>query len=69
MERSQTMGRGEHFNHKTKHHPGDLPASAEQVERHTTEAQEDEEFIVVQEAFKNRFEEDEAKELESRAKQ
>jgi hypothetical protein len=39
------------------------------VEQHTTEAQEDEELIVTQEAFKNRFEEDEAKELEDRAKE
>lgn len=29
------------------------------VERHTTEAQEDEELLVVQEAFKNRVEDEE----------
>lgn len=57
------MGRGEHFNHKNKHHPGDFKQNAI-VEKHTTEAQEDEEFLVTQEAFKNRFEEDEAKALE-----
>ncbi|MFD5850849.1 hypothetical protein AADC60_05695 [Cytobacillus pseudoceanisediminis] len=66
-ERSQTMSRGVHFNHKRKHHPGEFPEHT-MVERHTTEAQEDEEFIVTQEAFKNRFEEDEAKQLEERAK-
>lgn len=54
------MGRGKEFNHKKKGHPGEMPAGAEQVKRHGTEAQEDEEFLVVQEAFKNRVEEDEA---------
>ncbi|WP_436374981.1 hypothetical protein [Cytobacillus sp. BC1816] len=67
-ERSMIMSRGVHFNHKRKHHPGEFPEHT-MVERHTTEAQEDEEFIVTQEAFKNRFEEDEAKELEERAKE
>ncbi|MED1906188.1 hypothetical protein [Cytobacillus firmus] len=66
-ERSLIMSRGVHFNHKKKHHPGEFPEHT-MVERHTTEAQEDEEFIVTQEAFKNRFEEDEAKKLEERAK-
>lgn len=54
------MGRGKEFNHKKKSHPGDLPAGASQTKRPATEAQEDEEFLVVQEAFKNRVEEDEA---------
>ncbi|WP_332249058.1 hypothetical protein [Bacillus sp. J33] len=67
-ERRISMSRGEHFNHKRKHHPGNFPEHT-MVERHTTEAQEDEELIVTQEAFKNRFEEDEAKELEDRAKE
>jgi hypothetical protein len=52
-----TLGRGEHFNHKKKNHPGDFPSDS-LTERHTTEAQEDEELIVTQEAFKNRVEED-----------
>jgi hypothetical protein len=53
------MGRGKNFDHKKKNHPGEFPAHT-LVERHTTEAQEDEELLVVQEAFKNRVEEDEA---------
>jgi hypothetical protein len=52
-----TVGRGEHFNHKKKNHPGNFPSDS-LTERHTTEAQEDEELIVTQEAFKNRVEED-----------
>jgi hypothetical protein len=67
-ERSLNMSRGVHFNHKRKHHPGEFPEHT-LVERHSTEAQEDEELLVTQEAFKNRFEEDEAKELEERAKE
>jgi hypothetical protein len=53
------MARGTEFNHKKKGHPGEFPKNSV-TERHTTEAQEDEELIVVQEAFKNRIEEDEA---------
>jgi hypothetical protein len=49
------MARGNHFEHKKKGHPGDLPAN-NQVEK---QAIEDEEFIVTQEAFKNRREESE----------
>ncbi|WP_174733682.1 hypothetical protein [Mesobacillus harenae] len=52
------MGRGKGFHHKEKGHPGKFPEGT-LTERHTTEAQEDEELIVVQEAFKNRAEEDE----------
>lgn len=52
------MSRGVHFNHKRKNHPGKFPENT-LVERHTTEAQEDEELIVTQEAFKNRIEEEE----------
>ena len=60
------MGRGKHFDHKKKNHPGEFPNHT-LVERHTTEAQEDEELlslkkrptIVTQEAFKNRVEENE----------
>jgi hypothetical protein len=51
------LGRGEHFNHKKKNHPGNFPSDS-LTERHTTEAQEDEELIVTQEAFKNRVEKD-----------
>ncbi|WP_210364122.1 hypothetical protein [Bacillus sp. REN3] len=54
------MGRGKEFNHKKKGHPGELPGIAYQTKQPATEAQEDEEFIVVQEAFKNRIEEEEA---------
>jgi hypothetical protein len=49
------MARGEHFNHKKKGHPGNLPKD-NVVERHSKDAIGDEEFIVVQEAFKNRVE-------------
>ena len=57
------MGRGKHFDHKKKNHPGEFPNHT-LVERHTTEAQEDErhqkrKLIVTQEAFKNRVEENE----------
>ena len=49
------MGRGKHFDHKKKNHPGKFPEDT-LVERHTTEAQEDEELLVTQVAFKNRIE-------------
>ena len=49
------LGRGKAFDHKKKNHPGEFPKHT-LVERHTTEAQEDEELIVTQEAFKNRVE-------------
>jgi hypothetical protein len=52
------VARGEHFNHKNKNHPGNFPEN-NVVQRHTTEAQEDEELLVTQEAFKNRIEEEE----------
>ncbi|WP_200792854.1 hypothetical protein [Bacillus massilinigeriensis] len=52
------MSRGTGFNHKKKGHPGEFPKGTI-VEGRTTEAQEDEEFLVVQEAFKNRVEEEE----------
>ncbi len=51
------MGRGKSFDHKKKNHPGKFPEHL--VERHTTEAQEDEELIVTQEAFKNRIDPEE----------
>ncbi|QPC46496.1 hypothetical protein [Mangrovibacillus cuniculi] len=47
------MGRGKGFDAKKKNHPGDFPANS-QVEKHNTEANEDEEYLVTQEAFKNR---------------
>ncbi|WP_170006453.1 hypothetical protein [Bacillus fonticola] len=53
------MSRGQAFNSKTKGHPGNLPKQAFQQKQATTEAQEDEEFLVVQEAFKNRIEPEE----------
>ncbi|WP_338471773.1 hypothetical protein R4Z10_03090 [Niallia sp. XMNu-256] len=49
------VGRGKAFDHKKKNHPGEFPKHT-LVERRTTEAQEDEELIVTQEAFKNRIE-------------
>lgn len=50
------MARGKEFNHKRKGHPGEFPKGTE-VERKSRDAIGDEEFIVVQEAFKNRIEE------------
>ncbi|WP_430133747.1 hypothetical protein [Neobacillus pocheonensis] len=52
-----SLARGEHFNHKRKHHPGEFPQNS-LAEKHGKEAIGDEEFIVTQEAFKNRIEED-----------
>lgn len=52
------LARGEHFNHKKKHHPGPLPKDSRK-HTHTEDAPGDEEFIVTQEAFKNRIEEEE----------
>lgn len=49
------MGRGKGFKHKKKNHPGDFPKDT-LTERHSKDAIGDEEFIVVQEAFKNRIE-------------
>ncbi|WP_251555268.1 hypothetical protein [Neobacillus muris] len=51
------MARGEHFDHKKKNHPGKFPKDS-LTKKHTKEAIGDEEFIVVQEAFKNRIEEE-----------
>jgi hypothetical protein len=48
------MGRGKHFNHKNKSHPGNLPQNIN-PEKQTKEAIGDEEFLVVREAFKNRI--------------
>ncbi len=52
------LARGEHFNHKKKGHPGNLPKD-NQTERHSKDAIGDEEFLVVREAFKNRVETEE----------
>jgi hypothetical protein len=49
------LARGEHFNHKKKGHPGNLPKD-NQVVKHSKDAIGDEEFLVVREAFKNRVE-------------
>jgi hypothetical protein len=49
------MARGKEFNHKRKGHPGKFPEDT-LVERKSRDAIGDEEFIVVQEAFKNRVE-------------
>ena len=52
------MARGEHFKHKNKNHPGDFPKNSV-IEKKSEGAPGDEEFIVTQEAFKNRVEEGE----------
>jgi hypothetical protein len=52
------LARGEHFNHKKKNHPGKFPKDT-LTEKSSKEAIGDEELIVVQEAFKNRVEEEE----------
>jgi len=49
------LARGEHFEHKKKGHPGNFQQDS-LTEKHVKEAVGDEEFIVVQEAFKNRVE-------------
>ena len=49
------LARGEHFEHKKKNHPGEFPKNSV-TEKHAKEAIGDEEFLVVQEAFKNRVE-------------
>lgn len=54
------MGRGEHFNHKNKNHPGNFPKNS-LTEKHSQEAIRDEEFIVTQEAFKNRLTEEDTR--------
>jgi hypothetical protein len=51
------LARGEHFEHKKKNHPGKFPQDS-LTEKHVKEAVGDEEFIVVQEAFKNRVEDE-----------
>lgn len=52
------MARGNQFNHKKKGHPGNFPKNSI-TEKQAKEAIGDEEFIVTQEAFKNRIEEEE----------
>ena len=51
------MARGKTFNHKQKSHPGNFPNNSI-AEKHQKERIEDEEFIVTQEAYKNRVEEE-----------
>ncbi len=51
------MSRGQAFNHKRKGHPGDFPSDS-LTEKHTKEKIEDEEYIVIQESFKNRVDHD-----------
>ncbi|MCM3569197.1 hypothetical protein [Neobacillus mesonae] len=55
------MGRGEHFNHKNKRHPGNLPNSSFAAAKTSKEELGDEEFLVTREAFKNRTEEEETR--------
>jgi hypothetical protein len=52
------MGRGEHFNHTNKNHPGNFPKNTVR-KKIALEELGDEEFLVTQEAFKNRLAEDE----------
>jgi hypothetical protein len=47
------MGRGKAFHHKKKGHEPQSPQNS-LAEKHTKERIEDEEYIVTQEAFKNR---------------
>jgi hypothetical protein len=47
------VGRGKSFEHKNKNHPGNFPENSI-AEKKSKERIGDEEFIVVQEAFKNR---------------
>jgi hypothetical protein len=58
LKRSEIVARGNQFNHKKKGHPGKFPKNSI-TEKQTKEAIGDEEFIVTQEAFKNRIEEEE----------
>lgn len=51
------LARGKELNHKRKGHPGNFPEDT-LVERKAKDAIGDEEFIVVQEAFKNRVEQE-----------
>ena len=51
------LARGEHFNHKKKNHPGEFPKNSV-AEKKSEGAPGDEEFLVTQEAFKNRVEEE-----------
>ncbi|MGD6966100.1 hypothetical protein ACQUWN_05475 [Rossellomorea aquimaris] len=51
------MSRGKSFQHKKKGHPGNNPSDS-LTEKHTKEKIEDEEYIVTQEAFKNRVDGD-----------
>ncbi|MCM3585530.1 hypothetical protein M3182_07185 [Mesobacillus maritimus] len=50
------MARGKGFDHKKKGHPGDFPKGTLVGKNAPREAQEDEELLVVQEAFNNRIE-------------
>lgn len=51
------MGRGKHFDHKKKGHPGNFPKNS-LTEKKSPEAIGDEEFLTVREAFKNRVEQE-----------
>ncbi|WP_179298803.1 hypothetical protein [Evansella halocellulosilytica] len=51
------MGRGKSLNHKRKSHPGDFPKESERRrEKHNSNEKE---YLVTNEAFKNRITEDE----------
>ncbi|WP_042356992.1 hypothetical protein [Bacillus rubiinfantis] len=53
------MARGQHFKHKTKQHPGNFSKLSIPAAKTSKEELGDEEFIVTQEAFKNRLAEEE----------
>ena len=56
------MGRGRHFNHKEKSHPGEFPQnSISEDKQHSRQYEQIEDFeeIVTHEAFKNRVKADE----------
>ncbi|WP_205439619.1 hypothetical protein [Peribacillus alkalitolerans] len=52
------MGRGKHFDHKKKSHPGNLPENSTVEGKEHSRQYEQVEDIVTHEAFKNRVKED-----------
>ncbi|MCA1064111.1 hypothetical protein QTG56_02680 [Rossellomorea sp. AcN35-11] len=53
------MARGKSFDSKKKGHPGDFPKNSAPSGKHSEDPAGDEEYIVTQEAFKNRVDKDE----------
>ncbi|WP_191992199.1 hypothetical protein [Peribacillus tepidiphilus] len=52
------MGRGEHFNHKEKSHPGNFPSNSTAERKDHSRQYEQIEDIATHEAFKNRVKDD-----------